>query len=168
LKRWLPTPLLSFTLLISWLLLNQSLEPAHIVLGALLGLLIPVLLRPLMPLPPLRMARPWVLVPLLSMALVEIVRSCFNVSRIILFGMPKGAETQFLRIPLDLKDPYGLTLLACLINSTPGTTWTEYFPETNELILHVFDLHDEQWWIDTIKHRYEFPIIEAFEGRVLQ
>lgn len=166
-KRWLPTPLLSLVLLVSWLMLNQTLEPAHILLGLLLALLIPALLQPLMLLPPLKIARPWQLVPLLSMALVEIVRSCFNVSRIILFGMPKGAESQFLRIHLDLQDRYGLALLACLINTTPGTTWTEYSPETGILILHVFDLHDEQWWIETIKHRYEYPIIRAFEGRDL-
>lgn len=164
-KRWLPTPILSLVLLASWLMLNQTTAPAHILLGVLLALLIPVLLRPLMPLPPLRLARPWQLVPLLSMALVEIVRSCFNVSRIILFGMPKGAQSQFLRIPLDLQDPYGLALLACLINTTPGTTWTEYSPETGILILHVFDLHSEQWWIDTIKQRYEHPIMRVFEGR---
>ena len=32
-KRWLPSPWMSFTLLLVWLLLNQSIEPARIVLG---------------------------------------------------------------------------------------------------------------------------------------
>jgi multicomponent K+:H+ antiporter subunit E len=42
--------------------------------------------------------------------------------------------------------------------------WVEILPENHELLLHVFDLHDEQWWIDTIKTRYEQPIIEVFEA----
>jgi multicomponent K+:H+ antiporter subunit E len=37
-------------------------------------------------------------------------------------------------------------------------------PDRHVLALHVFDLHDEQWWVDTIKQRYERPLIEIFEG----
>jgi multicomponent K+:H+ antiporter subunit E len=107
--------------------------------------------------------RPLVLFRLLGMAVVEIVRSAFNVSRIILFAKPAGLNSQFIRIPLDLRNPYGLAVLSCLINSTPGTVWTEMLLQKHELVLHVFDLHDEQWWIDTIKTRYEKPLIEIFE-----
>ena len=39
----------------------------------------------------------------------------------------------------------------------------DLLPDGHELLLHVFDLHDEAWWIDTIKTRYERPIIEVFE-----
>ena len=42
--------------------------------------------------------------------------------------------------------------------------WVDLLPESHELLLHVFDLHDEAWWIDTIKTSYEGPIIEVFEG----
>jgi multicomponent K+:H+ antiporter subunit E len=28
----------------------------------------------------------------------------------------------------------------------------------------VFDLHDQQWWIDTIKGSYEAPLIQIFES----
>jgi multisubunit Na+/H+ antiporter MnhF subunit len=33
----------------------------------------------------------------------------------------------------------------------------DLLPDGHELLLHVFDLHDEAWWIDTIKTRYEQP-----------
>lgn len=155
----------SVALLIVWLLINQSLYPGHWLLGAVLAIVIPLLVNRLQPLPPAKIHRPWVLVKLLSMALVEIIRSCFNVSRLIL-SLEKGRlRSQFLLIPLDLRDRNGLALLSCLINSTPGTVWVELLPDRNELALHVFDLHDEQWWIDTIKVRYEGPLIEVFEGR---
>ncbi|HVL08295.1 MAG TPA: Na+/H+ antiporter subunit E [Burkholderiaceae bacterium] len=163
-KRWLPSPGLSGTLMLLWLLLNQSLEPAHLLLGACLGVLVPLLAEPLLqPIGYPRLAKPVALFRLLTMALVEIVRSCFNVSRIILFAKAEGLNSQFIKIPLDLRNPYGLALLSCLINSTPGTVWVEILPGKNELALHVFDLHDEQWWIDTIKTQYEKPIIEIFE-----
>lgn len=164
-KRWLPLPLSSAALFTVWLLINQSVEPAHLLLALVLALGIPLLTRPLQPLADPRLLKPLVMFRLLGMSLVEIVRSCFNVSRIILFVKPDAVKSQFIRVPLDLQDRYGLALLSCLINSTPGTVWVEILPEAHELALHVFDLHDEQWWIDTIKTRYEKPLMEIFEGR---
>src|SRR5690606_24023065 len=84
-KRWLPFPYLSAALLVCWLLLAQSLANADLLLGLLLAFAIPLLMRSLLPLPRARVWRPWLLFRLLSASMVEIVRSCFNVSRIILF-----------------------------------------------------------------------------------
>lgn len=163
-KRWLPSPLLAGILLLLWLLLQQSMDPATLFLGAILAIAVPLLTRPFFhPVGFPRIKRPMLLLHLLSMVAIEIVRSGFNVSRIILFARPAGLNSQFIRIPLDLKSPYGLALLSCLINMTPGTVWVEILPEKVELVLHVFDLHDEQWWIDTIKTHYEKPLIDIFE-----
>ncbi|MGE0081526.1 MAG: Na+/H+ antiporter subunit E [Thiohalomonadaceae bacterium] len=163
-KRWLPAPLTSLGLLLTWLLLNRSLAPAHLFMGTVLAIAIPLLTRPLQPLGDPRPRRLGALIRLLSMAFVEIVRSAFNVSRIILFARSRGVNSQFIRVPLDLRNPYGLALLSMLINATPGTVWVEILPGTHDLALHVFDLYDEQWWIDTIKTRYERPLIEVFDG----
>ena len=161
--RWLPSPFLSALLWALWLVLNQSLHVADLLLGALLAVLAPLLARPLMqPIGYPRLARASALLRLLAMAFVEIVRSAITVGRLILLPKKEGLNSRFMRIPLDLRNPYGLALLSCLINSTPGTVWVELTPETSELVLHVFDLHDEQWWIETIKTRYEKPIIEIF------
>lgn len=162
-SRWLPAPLTSVALLLVWLMLNQSVEPAHLLLGGFLAIMIPIIVRPLQPLAPPKMKRLGALFRLLTMATVEIVRSAFNVGRIILFVKPANVHSQFIRIPLDLKSPYGLAILSCLINVTPGTVWAEILPDNYELALHVFDLHDEQWWVDTIKKQYEQPLIDVFE-----
>ena len=100
---------------------------------------------------------------LIAGSLIEIVRSCYNVSLLILFAKRDQLNSQFITIPLDLRDPYGLAVLSCIVNSTPGTVWVEILPESQDLALHVFDLHNAQWWIDTIKTRYERPLIEIFE-----
>lgn len=162
-RAWFPSPLLSVSLLLVWLLLNQTVAPAHLLFGALLGILAPLLARPLLPHGHARLRRPMALLKLLWLSGMEIIRSCFNVSQIILLRRAADVNSQFIRVPLDLRSPHGLALLSCLINSTPGTVWVEITPESHELLLHVFDLHDEQWWVDTIKTRYEQPIIEVFE-----
>ena len=163
-SRWLPFPVVSLVLWAMWLLLNQTVAPAHLVFGAVLGIAVPMLVRRLQPHGYPRMRAPLTLARLLWMAAIEIVRSCFNVCRIILFARHEAVRSQFIRVPLDIRAPYGLAMLSCLINMTPGTVWVEILPERHELALHVFDLHDEAWWIDTIKTCYEQPLIEIFES----
>jgi multicomponent K+:H+ antiporter subunit E len=161
--RWLPHPVVSLALCALWLLLNQALDPANLLFGAALGVAVPLLTRRLQPLGYPRLRRPLTLVRLLGMATVEIVRSCFSVCRIILFRDYGTVNSQFIRVPLTMRDPYGLAMLSCLINMTPGTVWIEILPERHELALHVFDLHDAAWWVETIKSRYEQPLMDIFE-----
>jgi len=162
-KRFLPHPVVSLTLCALWLLLNQAVDAGSILLGVLLGVALPVLLRRLQPLGYPRLHAPFTLLRLLGMASVEVVRSCFSVCRIILFADYAAVKSEFITVPLTLRDPYGLAVLSCLINMTPGTVWVEILPERYELSLHVFDLHDAQWWVDTIQTRYERPLIDIFE-----
>lgn len=161
--RWLPHPVASLALCALWLLLNQALDPANVLFGAALGIAVPLLTRRLQPLGYPRLRRPAVFLKLMAMATVEIVRSCFGVCRVILFKDYARVNSQFIRVPLAMRDPYGLAMLSCLINMTPGTVWVEILPERYELALHVFDLHDEAWWIDTIRTRYERPLMLIFE-----
>lgn len=161
--RILPRPLLSLVLLIIWLFLNQTLHPAHWLLGGLIAIVVPLFVKDILP-PKVRIYKPFALLRLLSWALIEIVRSCFNVSSVIVRNRHKEMNSQFIKIPLDMHDQHGLALLSCLINCTPGTVWVEILPDTHELLLHIFDPHDRAWWVNTIKTRYEKPLMDIFEG----
>lgn len=161
--RWLPFPIVSLGLCALWLLLNQSAAPADLLLGAALGIAAPLLARTLQPLGYPRLRRPLVALRLLGFAAVEVVRSSFNVCRVILFADYASVNSLFIRVPLTMRDPYGLAALSCLINMTPGTVWVEILEERHELALHVFDLHDAGWWRDTIRTKYEQPLMEIFE-----
>ncbi|MFA7667497.1 MAG: Na+/H+ antiporter subunit E [Burkholderiaceae bacterium] len=163
-RRVLPFPGVSLALLVTWLLLNQSVAPGDLLLGSLLAIVAPLLARPLQPHDYGRLHRPLLIPKLLIIVLIDVTRSAFNVGQIILFGRTEGLNTQFIRIPLDMHSPHGLAVLSCIINTTPGTVWVEVLPDTHELVLHVFDLQDTQWWIDTIKGRFERPLMEIFEG----
>ena len=67
-----------------------------------------------------------------------------------------------MEIPLELTNPHGLAMLSVIITSTPGTVWAAHDPERNIFTMHVLDLIDEAGWRNTIKTRYERPLMEIF------
>ena len=158
----LPYPLLSATLLILWLLLNQSVSVGHIVLGSVVAVLASWAMAALRPEKP-RIRRPGVALRLLGMVLLDILRSNLAVGRIIVRSREPGVNAGFMTIPLDLRSRHGLAVLAIIITSTPGTIWVEYDAAKGTLLLHVLDLVDETVWIRTIKGRYERMLMEIFE-----
>lgn len=160
-RRWLPYPLLSFALALVWLVLNQSLAPATIVLGSVLGVVLGRLFGRLRA--PKARVRNYVLAGRLLLRVIgDIIRSNLAVARLIL-GRGNNRRSGFVAISLTLTDHYGLAVLACIITSTPGTIWVSYDSGAHVLVIHVLDLVDEQHWIDSIKQRYERPLLEIFQ-----
>ena len=116
-RRWLPAPLVSASLLLMWLMLNQTVHPAHWLLGSVLAIAAPLLARPLQPHGHARLRHPRALLRLLWFSAIEIVRSCFNVAQIIVLRRSADVNSRFIRVPLTLKSPHGLALLSCLASS---------------------------------------------------
>ena len=160
--RWLPFPLMSASLLVMWLLLNQTLSAGHLLLGCILALVGPLAMAAL-DLPAGRPRRPRAILRLALLVLADIIRSNIAVARIILDPGQRNRTSGFVNIPLDLRDPYALAVLACIITSTPGTIWVDFDSAKGVLLIHVLDLIDESTWIRTIKHRYERLLLEIFE-----
>ena len=161
-KRWLPYPAMALFILASWLVLNQSLAPGHLALGAILGVALSLLLRRL-ELPPLKIRNRRLLLALAGRVALDIVRSNIAVLMLILGGQQRKVTSGFVQVPLMLTNNYGLAILACIITSTPGTIWVSYASRERLLLIHVFDLVDETQWIRTIVERYERPLREIFE-----
>ncbi len=160
--RWLPFPLLTGSLLAMWLLLAGSASPGALLLGLLVALLG---VRALLALDPerARLRRPRAALELARIVLVEVVRSNNAVARIILDPGTRNRTSGFVRVPLDMRDPYGLAALACIITATPGTVWVEYDSAEGTMLLHVLDLVDEGEWVRIVKDRYERRLMEIFE-----
>lgn len=160
-SRIFPYPLLIASLVVMWMLLagftpGQLLIGIAVALAAAQGLLA---LRPAKP----RLRR-WDLLPkLVAIVLYDIVRSNIAVARIVIEGEKRERKSGFLTIPLELRDPTGLAILAVILTSTPGTAWLDYNSSRGTLLLHVFDLVDETEWLDLIKNRYEHLLLEIFE-----
>jgi multicomponent K+:H+ antiporter subunit E len=153
--------LVSAGLLVLWLLFNQTLSLAHILLGGLAAIVGGWALT-LLKLPKIRMRRPTAMIRLSALVLSDIIRSNIAVARIILGLGRRERRSGFVNIPLDVRDPYALAALACIITSTPGTLWVDFDETSGTLTIHVLDLIDENEWIRTIKNRYERPLLEIF------
>jgi multicomponent K+:H+ antiporter subunit E len=161
-RRALPFPLLTVGLLVLWLLLNQSVTPGSVILGGVLALGAARALVPLQP-PKARFRRPGMALRLAFIVLGDIIRSNIAVARIILSPERPDRRAGFVRIPLDMRDPYGLAVLACIITATPGTIWVEFDSAAGTVLIHVLDLIEEETWIRIIKDRYERRLREIFE-----
>jgi multicomponent K+:H+ antiporter subunit E len=161
-KRWLPFPLYSLALAGMWLMLNGSVEPAHILLGLALGLSGGLALASLQP--PLRRVRRRAITAFILawLVLADIVRSNIAVAGIVLNPRTRGRTSGFISMPLASRHPGALAVLACIITATPGTSWARYDAETNTLTIHVLDLVDEAGWITQFKTRYEQRLLEIF------
>jgi multicomponent K+:H+ antiporter subunit E len=161
-NRLLPFPIASAGTLALWLLLNQTLSLGHFLLGAGLALVGGWSLA-LLEAPKPHPRRLRAIIRLVAFVLADIVRSNIAVARIIL-GLERRRWTSgFVEIPLELREPYGLVTLACIITSTPGTLWVDFDAASGALTIHVLDLVDQTQWVRTIKGRYERLLLEIFE-----
>jgi multicomponent K+:H+ antiporter subunit E len=157
------SPLMVLALTALWLMLNQSMAPGDILLGAVLAIALSWSASRLRPLRAnfQRLDRAALLA---LVVLVDIVRSSLSVAGIVLGWVSRrDLRSDFLQIPLDLRDPHGLAALAIIVTSTPGTVWVGLSPAGDTLTLHVLDLRDETELIQLIKDRYERPLMRIFE-----
>jgi multicomponent K+:H+ antiporter subunit E len=158
-RRFLPYPLLFLSLLAMWVLLNASLSVGQLLLGAVVA---GVACRAVVPLEPpkARILRIGTIVQLVGLVVADIVRSNVAVIRLILSGRPP--RSAFVTIPLDLKDPNGLAVLACIVTATPGSAWIEHDAALGRVTIHVLDTGDEAAWSAALKHDYERRLLEIF------
>ncbi|GAB4360636.1 MAG: Na+/H+ antiporter subunit E [Immundisolibacter sp.] len=159
-RRWLPQPLLSATLLVVWLLLNNTLAPAHLLLGALLAWLVPRLAAPFRP-APVRLRRPWLAARLSARVLWDIVLANLEVARRIL-GPEAALKPRFVWVPLDIQHPWGIATLAGIITLTPGTVSSDLSADRRYLLVHALNQDDPNALVAAIKARYERPLMEIF------
>lgn len=162
-KRILPSPPLSLTLFVVWLLLHQSTDPSTLLSGAVLGLVVPLLTQGLRP-ATVRMRKPRVAIALAGAAIADMLVSAKNVAALVLTRRQAQLNSYFVVIPLELRDPNGLAVLAMIMCLTPGTAWGELSLDRSRLLIHVFDLVDEAEFIARLKERYEAPLLEIFQS----
>ncbi len=161
-KKIFPAPLLSVALFLIWLLLNQSVSPGNIVLALILALLLPVMFRGLRP-RYVRVRNVGAILRLSWAVMVDTTASNVTVLQFLAWPSSRRAESGFVKIPLDLRDPNGLAVLAMIVCLTPGTSWAELSLDRSVLMLHVLEVKDAQEVIDHVKASYERPLMEIFE-----
>lgn len=161
LKRLLPHPYLTLTLVGVWLALNNSVSLGAVVFGTILGVVIPIITAAFWPGRPridlLRAAGYFAVV------LWDIVVANITVARIVLF-MPRAAlRSTWVVVPLDLRSPEAITMLAGTITMTPGTVSAEFSEDGRAILVHCLHAPDPESVVAEIKSRYERRLKEIFE-----
>ena len=159
-RRLLPHPYRSLAIVVLWLSLNNTIDPGQVVLGLLIGWLLPLLVGHFWP-TTVVMQRPWRAVAFAGIVIKDIILANLRVARAIL-GPPARLRPGFIRVPLDLRSDVGITVLAQTITLTPGTVSADITPDRRTLIVHYLDEGDPEALIAEIKRRYERPIMEMF------
>ncbi|MDK2755325.1 MAG: Na+/H+ antiporter subunit E [Blastomonas fulva] len=159
-RRLIPHPGLSVLLVIVWLLMANTLTVGGLLLGIVIGILLPIFTAPFWP------GRPDVRyragLAYIALVLWDIVVANFGIAAIILFRRNRDLRPAWLSIPLDLHTPEAITVLAGTISLTPGTVSSDVSACGKYLLVHALDAADPDAEIARIKLRYEARLKRVF------
>ncbi len=161
-RRIFPHPLLTLLLTVVWCLLVNDLTAGTVVFGALLGVLVPVLTAAYWPNRPV-LRRPHKLAAYVLIVLWDILVANVQVALIVLFKPNARMQPNWVPIPLDIRTPEAIAILAGTITLTPGTVSADLSDGGRALLVHALDAADPDAVRDDIKHRYERRLKEIFE-----
>jgi multicomponent K+:H+ antiporter subunit E len=161
-RKLFPHPLLTLLLTLVWLLLVNSFSLNSLVFGFLLGIVIPFITRPFWPARP-TLRNPMMMIEYFVIVLYDIVVANIVVARLILFKRNADMQPNWVCIPLDLRTPEAITVLASTITLTPGTVSADLSDQGHSLLVHCLHAPDPASVRDEIKQRYERRLMEIFE-----
>ncbi|MEE3117758.1 MAG: Na+/H+ antiporter subunit E, partial [Pseudomonadota bacterium] len=75
---------------------------------------------------------------------------------------PRPPRPAFVCYPLELEHPLAISILASTISLTPGTVSVDVSDDNTLLLVHALDAEDGDEVINTIRTRYEKPLLEMF------
>lgn len=162
LRKLFPHPYLTLLLVLVWLALQNYVSLGAAVFGLILGIIIPLLTAAYWPDRPTIRA-PFKAAVYVLLVLWDIVRANVVVAAIVLFKPNSRLSPAWVTIPLDLKTPEAITVLAGTITMTPGTVTSDLSADGKALLVHCLDAPDPQAVVDEIKTRYEARLKEIFE-----
>lgn len=159
-RRLIPAPMLSVTVLAFWVLMSDSFTLGQILLGMVLGVVVPLFaarldrefarIGSLRPIPELVLVTLWDI-------LVSNIRVAIQV-----LGPERRIHPGFIWLPLDIANIHGIAALTSMITLTPGTVSAALSDDRRYLLVHVLHLDDPEELIRQIKTRYEAPLMEIF------
>lgn len=160
-RRLLPHPILAGFLLVLWLVLQQSAGLGHILFGGVIAIAVSMAASAIIP-ERIVIRRPLKFIWLIVVAGLDIIRSNLAVMSVLFHPRP-NPTAGFIEMDLTLKNPFALAILAVILTATPGSAWLEYDRARSTVLIHVFDLVDEEEWVATVKKRYEALLLEIFQ-----
>ena len=161
-RRLFPHPVLTLGLIALWMGLVNDLRLGSLIMAAFLGTVIPLFTAPYWPgRAPIRNLP--ALLAYVLLVLWDIGVANIAVARIILFRRNADIRSAWITVPLDLRSPEAITLLAGTITMTPGTVTADMSACGRALLIHSLHAPDPDAIRDEIKTRYEARLKRIFE-----
>jgi len=161
--KWIfPHPLLTVILTVVWVMLQNQVSAGMVVFGIILGIIIPRATAVWWPDRP-QGFRAIKMLSYIMLVIRDIVVANIEVAWIILTKSNDDIRPAWVEVPLDLRTPEALTILAGTITLTPGTVSADFSNEGNSLLVHALDAPDPDAVRDEIKNRYERRLKEIFQ-----
>lgn len=161
-RRWLfPHPYLSVLLVLTWLVLVNEFRWGSLVFGILLAIIVPAFVAPYWPGNPTILSGRK-LIPYIGIVFWDIIVANITVAKIVLFKPNSQLQPAWITIPLDLRSPEGITVLAGTITLTPGTISCDISACGYALLVHCLHAPDPDSVVAEIKNRYESRLKEIF------
>ena len=159
---WLiPHPLLTLILTITWVLLQNEVSAGMVVFGFILGVLIPWGTSIWWPDTP-KSFRIFRMVRYSFMVIWDIIVANIQVAWIVLTVPANKLKPAWIVVPLRLRQPEAITMLAGTITLTPGTVSADLSDQGSCLLVHVLHTDDPDGVRDDIINRYEARLLEIF------
>jgi multicomponent K+:H+ antiporter subunit E len=161
-RRLFPHPLLSLLLFATWILLVNQLKVGSLVMALILATIIPLLTAAYWPNRPTLTNIPR-FASYLLLVMWDIVIANIQVARIVLFMPADQIRSAWIAVPIDLKTPEAITMLAGTITMTPGTVTSDMSSCGRVLLIHALHAPDPDGICADIKTRYEARLKRIFE-----
>ncbi len=161
-RRLVPHPVLTVVIALVWTALVNTVSVGHVLLGIALGVAIPQITIAYWPDRPV-VRRPIRLVEYTAIVLWDIIVSNIQVAYLVLFRRGDSLRSHFVTVPLDVRAPEAITLLAGTITMTPGTVSADLAADGSAILVHCLETADPEDTARQIKLRYERRLMEIFE-----
>ena len=160
--RWLlPHPFLTVLLAIVWTMLQNQVSAGMVVFGLILGIIIPWSTSVWWPDTP-KGFRWGKMIPYCFLVIRDIIVTNIEVAWIVLTVPNSRLKSAWIVIPLEIRQPEAITVLAGTITLTPGTVSADMSDGGHSLLVHVLHTEDPDGIRDDIKNRYERRLKEIF------
>ena len=159
---WLiPHPFITLLLVVVWTLLQNEVSAGMVVFGIILGIVISRGTAIWWPNTPKRF-RLDKMVTYCVMVMWDILVANVEVAWIVLTVPNAKLQPAWIVIPLELRQPEAITVLAGTITLTPGTVSADLSDEGHSLLVHVLHTNDPDAVRDDIVNRYQRRLMEIF------
>ncbi|MFN3938556.1 MAG: Na+/H+ antiporter subunit E [Gemmobacter sp.] len=162
LHRLFPHPYLTILLTFVWVALINAVTLGTVVFGFILATIIPLMTAAYWPDRP-QIKRPFKAVAYVLLVLWDICVANVIVARIVLFMPNSRLRPAWITVPLDLRTPEAITVLAGTITMTPGTVSSDLSADGRAILVHCLHAPDPDQVVTDIKTRYERRLKEIFE-----